>query len=62
MPCCPVLLPAIRIALLTEGVDRNSAPLCGLTVYGVALLTEGVDRNKNCSIILELPGTFSPMR
>ena len=34
------------VALLAEGVDRNSAPLTSLrTSEKVALLAEGVDRN-----------------
>ena len=41
-------LSAVRVALLTEGVDRNP---CGVgqfkQIMKVALLTEGVDRNSN---------------
>ena len=35
----------VRVALLAEGVDRNSADAETLSVESVALLAEGVDRN-----------------
>ena len=34
------------VALLAEGVDRNTLNLPGLALYNVALLAEGVDRNE----------------
>ena len=34
-----------RVALLTEGVDRNDVAMQIPTALHVALLTEGVDRN-----------------
>ena len=34
-----------RVALLTEGVDRNQLAPALATIDKVALLTEGVDRN-----------------
>ena len=33
------------VALLAEGVDRNSEQALDYWMYGVALLAEGVDRN-----------------
>ena len=36
---------ALDVALLAEGVDRNSARVMGSSISGVALLAEGVDRN-----------------
>ena len=33
------------VALLAEGVDRNSARAAALSTSAVALLAEGVDRN-----------------
>ena len=38
--------PRTRVALLTEGVDRNRAVAQRPQHYAVALLTEGVDRNR----------------
>ena len=39
------------VALLAEGVDRNSEPiLCEIEVTQVALLAEGVDRNGCCIV------------
>ena len=40
-----VLLSPYRVALLAEGVDRNTPVLEGLYGTIVALLAEGVDRN-----------------
>ena len=37
------------VALLAEGVDRNSVPKPHSTPHDVALLAEGVDRNRLCS-------------
>ena len=37
--------PAPLVALLAEGVDRNSSPPSGTSRKSVALLAEGVDRN-----------------
>ena len=39
------MLPCISVALLAEGVDRNSKAVCGCAGLDVALLAEGVDRN-----------------
>ena len=36
---------SLRVALLAEGVDRNTAPAASTAVFTVALLAEGVDRN-----------------
>ena len=36
----------LYVALLAEGVDRNSARMMVFTTETVALLAEGVDRNK----------------
>ena len=44
LPSCP-MLPCISVALLAEGVDRNSKAVCGCAGLDVALLAEGVDRN-----------------
>ena len=38
--------PARRVALLAEGVDRNSLEITSRRSFHVALLAEGVDRNK----------------
>ena len=35
------------VALLAEGVDRNSVQASACASYSVALLAEGVDRNQN---------------
>ena len=35
------------VALLAEGVDRNSINALPMRAYAVALLAEGVDRNRN---------------
>ena len=36
----------VKVALLAEGVDRNSINALPMRAYAVALLAEGVDRNK----------------
>ena len=36
---------ALKVALLAEGVDRNSVQASACASYSVALLAEGVDRN-----------------
>ena len=43
-----------QVALLAEGVDRNSLVICHSTVATVALLAEGVDRNasRTCGAIV----------
>ena len=44
-----------RVALLAEGVDRNSVKLTDKTYTFVALLAEGVDRNSP-SLTLQVQG------
>ena len=39
------------VALLAEGVDRNTWDMLGIGNYAVALLAEGVDRNRLKSLI-----------
>ena len=45
MDQCVLVSVALDVALLAEGVDRNSLVLPGSTERPVALLAEGVDRN-----------------
>ena len=47
------------VALLAEGVDRNSNRKDGLYIDPVALLAEGVDRNCSCLWDI-LPAIQSP--
>ena len=37
---------SLGVALLAEGVDRNSRPAVSMLASNVALLAEGVDRNQ----------------
>ena len=39
------LIGKFAVALLAEGVDRNTTALQQVEMTGVALLAEGVDRN-----------------
>ena len=45
-----------RVALLTEGVDRNSSTSTLIGSSKVALLTEGVDRNSAIRLIVSCLG------
>ena len=40
-----VVCSLVRVALRTEGVDRNTPIAAAVTAADVALRTEGVDRN-----------------
>ena len=46
-----------NVALLAEGVDRNTATITDMRKPGVALLAEGVDRNP---LQLVSPASLSP--
>ena len=45
MESCTLRSLPKRVALLAEGVDRNSTEMLLLAISEVALLAEGVDRN-----------------
>ena len=49
-----------RVALPTEGVDRNMRVYCSVTPAGVALPTEGVDRNLMAGDVSILDGRRPP--
>ena len=53
------MMPACRVALLAEGVDRNPWRCTTTTKSEVALLAEGVDRNATC-VSVTLVSTGSP--
>ena len=50
------------VALLAEGVDRNSSPRAQITDRLVALLAEGVDRNTEYEYDADKNGERRPPR
>ena len=56
----PVIRPTV--ALLAEGVDRNSAPLVArlFSRRRVALLAEGVDRNSEYQMLASITESRPP--
>ena len=57
----PVTAMAVRVALLAEGVDRNTLPTGNpMAAQRVALLAEGVDRNVDIARDLNEKGSRPP--
>ena len=52
-------MPRQSVALLAEGVDRNTVPYEAVKMGRVALLAEGVDRN-SCFAVAVVLLTLSP--